>query len=91
MHDAEAIASARDFLETIACLAPAEDVCFRTFSDAAAARAAGAGLARRDGRRRRRLSSLTVRPGSAPGFDLRGAHATVTLAEAPGAARRAWA
>ena len=86
MHDAEAIAIARDFLETIACLAPAEDVCFRTFTlerdglpelQALASRVATGGDDA--------VSSLTVRPGSAPGFDLRGAHATVTLAEAPGA------
>lgn len=82
MYETETIGSARDFLEAIACLTPPEDVCFRTFTLAReglpelqelASRVATGGDDA--------VASLTIRPGTAAAFDLRGTHATVTLSE----------
>ena len=86
MRDTEVIGSAHDFLHAIACLSPPEDVCFRTFTLARdglpqlqelAARVATGGDDA--------VTSLTIRPGVTPAFELRGTHATATLSEAPSA------
>ncbi len=88
MHESEVLERSTEFLTLMSRLAPPHDVCFRTFAPpqrtgelcALAQRVATGGDAA--------AVSLTLRPGDAPSFQLRGTHALATLQESSAPATR---